>query len=85
MKPVEGNFNVSYVAGMLTMVGTPSANGLSATFTGEVKAYNNNGDEVDNYNFGDDPLEETMATLVHAGLVENEGEQDTDYRFINGG
>ena len=82
-KAVEDDY--CYVAGMLTMVGAPSANGLSATFTGEVKAYNNNGGEVNNYDFGDDPLDDTMATLVHAGLVEIEGEQDTDYRFIEGG
>lgn len=68
-KKVSGASGVAYVAGMLTMVGEPSADGKSATFTGDVAAYNNRGEEV-SYNLGDDPLAGTTATLVHEGMVE---------------
>ena len=68
-KEVSGASGVAYVAGMLTMVGEPSADGKSATFTGDVAAYNNIGKEVI-YNLGADPLEGTEATLVHEGMVE---------------
>ena len=68
-KKVSGASGVAYVAGMLTMVGEPSADGKSATFTGDVAAYNNRGKEV-SYNLGDDPLAGTTATLVHEGMVE---------------
>jgi hypothetical protein len=66
-----------YVAGMLTMVGSPTNDGKNATFTGEVKAYYFNATEME-YNFGADPLEGTTATLVHNGLT------DFDYSFYNG-
>ena len=66
-KEVDDTY-VKYVAGMLTMVGEPSADGMSATFTGEVKAYNNYGNEDHGYNFSADPLEGTKATLVHAAM-----------------
>ena len=68
-KKVSDASGVAYVAGMLTMVGEPSADGKSATFTGDVAAYNDRGKEV-SYNLGDDPLAGTTATLVHEGMVE---------------
>ncbi len=68
-KEVSGASEVKYVAGMLTMVGDPSADGKSATFTGNVAAYNDRRKEV-SYNLGADPLEGTEATLVHEGMVE---------------
>lgn len=75
-KTVSGNSNVAYVAGFLTMVGSPSADGKSASFTGTLQAYNKKG-SLQSYNFGSNPLEGTTATLVHAGLIEG-----TDYNFI---
>ncbi len=66
-----------YVAGMLTMVGSPTNDGKNATFTGEVKAYYFNATEMA-YNFGADPLEGTTATLVHNGLTVY------DYSFFDG-
>ena len=68
-KEVSGASGVAYVAGMLTVVGEPSADGKSATFTGDVAAYNDRRKEV-SYNLGDDPLVGTEATLVHEGMVE---------------
>ena len=65
---------VKYVAGFLTMVGSPSADGKSASFTGTLRAYDLNENPIGFYEFGSDPLEGTTATLVHAGLNE-----DTDY------
>ena len=62
---------VIYMAGMLDMVGDPSADGLSATFTGEVMGYDKDENEYDCDAEGD-PLVGTEATLVHAGLTEDE-------------
>ena len=71
-KQVDGAALVQWLAGMLTMVGAPSADGKSATFTGELMAYDFNGNEM-SYNAEGDPLEDSEATLVHAGLEENTG------------
>ena len=69
---------VKYVAGTLTMTSTgPSADGKSATFTGDLVAYDDFGNEY-GYDFGDNPLEESSATLIHVGLT------DTDYFFYSG-
>lgn len=65
---------VPFVSGFLNMVGPPSADGKSATFTGTLHAHNSNGSAYDSYNYGANPLEGTTATLVHAGLIEG-----TDY------
>ena len=56
---------------MLTMVGDPTNDGKSATFTGEVEAYGN-GNQPANYEIGTNPLEGTEATLVHAAMGEND-------------
>ena len=72
-----------HLAGMLTMVGEPSADGTSATFTGELMAYDSNGNEV-SYSAEDDPLEDSEATLVHAGLKE-ETVDNTGYSIESNG
>lgn len=52
------------LAGMLDMVGSPSADGKSASFTGTIKVYDNDLNEI-GYELGSDPLAGTTATLVH--------------------
>ena len=79
MKQVSDNDDVNYVGGMLTMVGEPSADGKSATFTGEVEAYGKGNAPATNYEIGANPLEGTEATLVHAAMVEN------DYSIVDDG
>lgn len=71
-KEVSGASEVAYVAGMLTMVGEPSADGKGATFTGTLQGYDNTGSMCFYYAEGD-PLVGTEATLVHAGLTEGAG------------
>ena len=66
------------ISGMLTMAGEPSADGTSAKFTGLVKAYDING-ELENYDFGNNPLEKTTAMLIHASMVEG-----VDYEYKSG-
>lgn len=67
---------VSYVAGTLTVAPSGlSDDGKSATFTGDLVAYGQNGDEYTGYNFGDDPLAGTKATLIHAAMT------PSDYGF----
>lgn len=72
---------VNYVAGMLEMVDEPSADGLSATFTGILKCYDIFGNEND-YTAEGDPLEGTEATLVHEAMVEDQDYYVDIYRNI---
>ena len=69
------------ISGMLTMAGEPSADGTSAKFTGLVKAYDIEDikDELENYDFGNNPLENTTAMLIHASMVEG-----VDYVYESG-
>ena len=78
-KEVSGASEVAYVAGMLTMVGEPSADGKGATFTGTLQGYDNTGSMCFYYAEGD-PLVGTEATLVHAGLTEGAGYFIEPYR-----
>ena len=56
--------NGKFLAGWLTMDGSPSSDGLSATFSGTVKPYNLGGEEI-SYNLsGIDPLAGSNATLL---------------------
>ncbi len=58
------------LAGELTMVGEPTNEGMSATFSGELKVYNDAGTETC-YDFGaTDPLTGSTAYLLHAGILE---------------
>ena len=77
--------------GYLTMVGSPSADGLSASFTGELEQWDRSGNSTDGYTYSKagsitvtytDPLgdaEKTYATLVHNGTTEGENKDYTDY------
>ena len=82
------NYN-NYKSGMLTMVGEPTNDGKNATFSGEMTAYKKDivFIENDDYDFGEDPLDGTTATLVHEGMKSTEeSEEDADYYFnIDGG
>ena len=82
--------NSQYKAGMLTMVGEPTNDGKNATFTGKMAAYKKSNKSLfypnNNYDFGDDPLEGTTATLVHEGMKsKEESEEDYDYALENDG
>ncbi len=81
--------NKNYKSGMLTMVGEPTNDGKNATFSGEMTAYKKYNEfiENDDYDFGEDPLDGTTATLVHEGMKsKEESEEDADYYIsINGG
>lgn len=66
-----------FVAGFLSMVGSPSADGKKATFAGDITVYllrsPNQFQIIDNYNFDDrDPLAGTTATLVHSSMEEED-------------
>ena len=80
--------------GYLTMVGSPSADGLSASFTGELDQWDRSGNSTDGYTYSkaesitvtytDDPLADSnckgaFATLVHNGTTEGEDGDYTDY------
>ena len=68
--------------GYLTMVGSPSADGKSASFTGDLEQWDRSGNDTDGYTYSKagsitvtftDPLGEaktTYATLVHNGTTE---------------
>ena len=71
------------LAGELTMKGSPAADGLSATFEGELKVYDGEGTAT-GYDFeGGDPLAESVATLLHedmtAGLVTQNADRSLAY------
>ena len=74
--PVEiGDFEVHYLAGMLEMKeGSLDPDGLSATFTGEIQAYEDVDTPVAGYPFDANPLNGSVATLIHEGTVSG-----TDY------
>ena len=66
-----------FVAGFLSMVGSPSADGKKATFAGDITVYLLRSltqfQIIDNYNFDDrDPLAGTTATLVHSSMEEED-------------
>ena len=77
--------------GYLTMVGSPSADGLSASFTGELEQWDRSGNSTDGYTYSKagsitvtytDPLGDaakTYATLVHNGTTEGAEGDYTDY------
>jgi len=75
------------LSGYLTMVGSPSADGKSASFTGDLDQWDRgNKDTEGNYTYtkassitvevGDDPL---AVTVVSATLVHKDAVKDTDY------
>lgn len=66
-REVETGVNL---AGELAMVGEPTNDDKSATFSGELKVYNDSGTET-SYDFGAaDPLTGSTAYLLHAGILE---------------
>jgi hypothetical protein len=72
-----------YLAGELTMAGSPTNEGASATFEGELKVYDGQG-AATGYDFGaTDPLAESTATLLHkdmtAGLVTQNADRSLAY------
>ena len=81
--------NIEYKSGMLKMVGEPTNDGMNATFSGEMTAYTKVDTlfiQNDHYDFGEDPLDGTTATLVHEGMKSNkESEEDYDYSIRRDG
>ena len=80
--------------GYLTMVGSPSADGLSASFMGDLEQWDRSGNSTDGYTYSkagsttvtytDDPLADSnckgaFATLVHNGTTEGAEGDYTDY------
>lgn len=66
-REVETGVNL---AGELAMVGEPTNDDKSATFSGELKVYKDSGTET-SYDFGAaDPLTGSTAYLLHAGILE---------------
>lgn len=62
--------NGKFLTGWLTMDGSPSSDGLSATFSGTVKPYDLGGEEI-SYNLsGIDPLAGSNAYLMPSGAAE---------------
>ena len=78
--PVEvGDFEVNFLAGTLEMKdGSLAPDGLSATFTGEIQAYDDADTPVAGYTFDANPLNGSVATLIHEGAVKG-----TDYSIQN--
>ena len=75
-----------FVAGFLSMVGSPSADGKKATFAGDITVYLLRSltqfQIIDNYKFDDrDPLAGTTATLVHSSMEEEDYYIKTDKRI----
>ena len=67
------------LAGELTMKGSPTNNGASATFEGTLKVYDSYGNEV-SYSFGSgDPLTGSTATLLHKDMAEGLITLNTDH------
>ena len=84
---VYGSIDDGYVAGMLTMVGEPTNDGMNATFTGELTAYEKVGSDFNpnyEYEFEGDPLDGTTATLVHESMKYEENSEDNDYFYYYG-
>ena len=80
--------------GYLTMVGSPSADGKSASFTGDLEQWDRSGNETDGYTYtkaesisvtytdnplGDSNCKGAFATLVHNGTTEGAEGDYTDY------
>lgn len=63
--------SVVYLKGILTMDGEPTNGGLSATFSGTIKAYDTSWTEIANYDYAalGDPLTSTEATLLPSGAA----------------
>lgn len=86
-----------YLSGYLTMVGSPSEDGKSATFTGNLEQWDRGSkDDKGNYTYtkassitvpiGEDPLNGTgsitSATLVHNAAVMNTDYEDEGWRIL---
>lgn len=67
---IEGE-SVVYLKGILTMDGEPTNDGLSATFSGTIKAYDTSWTEIANYDYAalGDVLTGTEATLLPSGAA----------------
>ena len=63
--------NGNNLSGILTMDGSPSSDGLSATFSGDVKMYNGDNEEITNYDYSsiDNPLSGSTAQLIPSGAA----------------
>jgi hypothetical protein len=61
----------NYLSGILTMDGSPSADGLSATFSGDVKMYDNYNKEITNYDYSsiNKPLSGSTAYIIPSGAA----------------
>ncbi|MBP3251490.1 MAG: hypothetical protein J6M25_02450 [Prevotella sp.] len=83
------------LSGYLTMVGSPSADGKRASFTGDLEQWDRGDKDAEgNYTYtkaasitvsvGDDPLsaEVTYATLVHKNAVKDTDYDDEDWRIL---
>lgn len=59
------------LTGILTMDGSPSADGLSATFSGDVKLYNGDEEEITGYDYSNisNPLSGSTAYLIPSGAT----------------
>ena len=65
---ISGN----YLNGILTMDGEPTADGLGATFSGTLKAYDGYCNEITDYDYtslGSDPLTSSTAILIPSGAA----------------
>lgn len=71
---VSGN----YLTGILTMDGEPSSDGLSATFSGDVKLYNGYNEEITGYDYSsiDNPLSGSWAYLMLSGAPDGLYDED---------
>ncbi len=65
------------LAGELTMKGSPTEDGTQATFEGDLTVYDSEGGEATHDFGGEDPLEGSTATLIHAAMSAKAG----DYSF----
>ena len=65
---ISGN----YLNGILTMDGEPTADGLGARFSGTLKAYDGDNNEITDYDYtslGSDPLTGSEAILIPSGAA----------------
>lgn len=60
-----------YLSGILTMDGSPSADGLSATFSGDVKMYDNYNKEITGYDYSNisNPLSGSEVYIIPSGAT----------------
>lgn len=61
-----------YLNGILTMDGEPTADGLGARFSGTLKAYDGDNNEITDYDYtslGSDPLTGSTAILIPSGAT----------------